>query len=133
PLNVEYFYFSRPVFRLSNKNNGNLFVEVESHTHKNLYLSYQTMDNKFDVFPEKYFLNLNKYKIYQFKIEIESSENISIIPYIIHYNKNKKKKLTAVSNSQIINFKNDENCRLTFKIIGEGHFEINRIRIIPKG
>lgn len=133
PLHKDYFYISRDVISLNNKN-GILCGKVEKNKFKYLYMSYMILHNKFEEFPDKSLIDLNEFDKYQFVIDITKSENIEIIPYIIHYRNFQKNKLTRIDNkNQIIDFKKDEKCRLTFKIIGYGKFDINKINIIPKG
>lgn len=132
-LSKDKFYFSKPTMTIYNENNV-LVVNVEDNNYKQLYLSYETLNNTFNIPPDESLVDLNKYQKYLFNIEIESTENINVIPYVIHYKNSKKLKLTSLKqNHQTLDFKEDDQCRLTFKIIGHGNFEIKTISIIPKG
>lgn len=131
-LAIENFYFSKPVISLDNRDER-LFGEVKKNEYTQIYLSYGVLNNRFNELPEESFLNLDKFKKYQFDIEIETSTDLQVLPYIIHYDKRQKKKLTKIGNSKTIDFTHDDKCRLTFKLIGHGSFEIRLIRIIPKG
>lgn len=132
-LNEEKFYYSKSVFSFE-KNSNSLQVSVEENEYKQLYLSYDTLDNLFNKLPKKSLLNLSENTKYEFSIDTSTEGNIQIIPYLIHYKDSMKRKLTQIKRrNQLIDLENDEKCRLTFKIIGHGNFEIKRISIIPKG
>lgn len=129
----ENFYFSKNVFSLEN-NRDSLLGVVDKNEFKQIYLSYQTLNNSFDEIPDTSLLDLKKFSKYKFDIETISSVDLEIIPYIIHYRNSQKDKLTKLTHrNQVIDFTDDEKCRLTFKVIGNGKFEISRIRITPKG
>lgn len=132
-LNENLFYHSKPVFDILEKKDY-LQVEIAKNDFSKLYLSYHTLNNKFDEPPENSLLNLNEYKKFQFIIEIDKEDSVDVIPYIIHYKKGKKRRLTSINKiKKIINFQKDDKCRLTFKVIGNGTFNIKEIIIIPKG
>ena len=132
-LSKDKFYFSNDIVSLNNIKNS-LTVNVEKNNENHIYLSYGTLNNSFNLIPEKSLLNLENFDKYEFIIDITTDDTIKVVPYIIHYKKNKKDKLTAVIKSnQLIDFNDDYKCRLTFKIIGYGRFDIKKISIIPKG
>src|SRR5699024_6022963 len=68
-LAIENFYFSKPVISLDNRDER-LFGEVKKNEYAQIYLSYGVLNNRFNELPEESFLNLDKFKKYQFDIEI---------------------------------------------------------------
>ena len=127
------FFYSKPVITLHN-NQNRLVGNVKINDYKQLYLSYETLNNSFNKSPSKSLLDFKEFKTYLFNIDIVTGQSIEIIPYIIHYKNSKKIKLTRIKEkNQVIDFKNDDQCRLTFKITGHGDFKINLISIKPKG
>lgn len=131
-LNKDQFYFSKDVIYLENINNK-LFGVVEENDLQNLYLSYMTLNNNFEKEPLHSLIDLGVSNKYEFDIEV-NNDNLKLIPYVIHYKGKEKSKLTRMeSDNKIIDFTGDDKCRLTFKIIGHGNFEIESIRITPKG
>lgn len=131
-LNKDQFYFSKDVISLKNINN-NLVGAVEENDFQNLYLSYITLNNNFENEPLHSLIDLEEFNKYEFDIVV-NNDNLKLIPYIIHYKEKTKSKLTRIeSDNKIIDFTGDDKCRLTFKIIGHGNFEIESIRITPKG
>lgn len=131
--NKSYFFSSQLVIGVDNYNDK-LRVIVEPNNLKKLYLSYQTLNNRFGEAPDESLLDLNNYTKYRFSFVINKNGNIDITPYIIHYKNGDKRKLSRVDKTnQIIDFSDDNQCRLTFKITGHGMFTINEIIIIPEG
>ncbi|WP_020006187.1 hypothetical protein [Salinicoccus albus] len=131
PLERNMFYYSKDVIFLYEEDDFIGWV-VEEHSIKQLYLSYQTLDNNFAVAPEKSFFEVNPDNSYYIDIQIRQNETISITPVLIHYSKGKKRKQTNINEvNQAINFdKSDDKCRLTFKIRGHGNFSIENIKVI---
>lgn len=131
-LNKKQFYFSKDVISLKNVNDSLVGV-VEENDLQNLYLSYITLNNNFENEPLHSLIDLEEFNKYEFDIVV-NNDNLKLIPYIIHYKEKTKSKLTRIeSDNKIIDFTGDDKCRLTFKIIGHGNFEIESIRITPKG
>lgn len=131
-LNKKQFYFSKDVISLKNVNDSLVGV-VEENDLQNLYLSYITLNNNFENEPLHSLIDLEEFNKYEFDIVV-NNDNLKLIPYIIHYKEKTKSKLTCIeSDNKIIDFTGDDKCRLTFKIIGHGNFEIESIRITPKG
>lgn len=133
PIKEDLFFHSKPVLNLTEETHG-LQVSVKDNKINKLYLSYQTLDNKFGESPKNSLLNLQAHKKYQFILRIDKEDSVDIVPYIIHYQDGNKRKLTEIKkNKQLIDFQNDSACRLTFKITGNGNFTIKEIIIVPKG
>ena len=102
-----------------------------SNNLNHVYISYRIFNNSFNEVPDESFLNIQEVKEWKITIDILTSDNIEVIPYIVHYKDGEKRKLTKIILSrQLLDFSSDEKCRLTFKIIGNGDFQINRIGIL---
>lgn len=133
PINENLFFYSQPVINLKLEKNA-LNVEVEKNNINKLYLSYLTLDNKFNDSPVNSLLNLDEHNKFQFILKLDKENSLEIVPYIIHYQEGKKRKLTSITKpNQLVNFENDDKCRLVFKVTGNGIFTIKEIIIIPKG
>ena len=100
-----------------------------------MYLSYLTLNNKFAEIPEKSFVDTNDMTEFYLDLGIETSDQVEIIPYIIHYNNMGKNGMTKVTmRNQLIRLKKDDvKLRLTFKVKGFGNFTINNISRINVG
>lgn len=132
-ISIELFYFSKPVIKLSVEN-GMLFGKVEENNYKNLYLSYLTLNNSFNLSPKETLIDIIKLKKYRFYIDIESNEDLEIKPIVVHYHSARKERLTELKQQgELVEFyKNEDKCRLTFKLIGNGEFLIKQISIVPE-
>lgn len=132
-LSRKLFYFSKPVMILENKKNI-LEGTVQRNDYKQVYLSYLTLNNLFNQPPAQSLLDLKTTKQYMFNIDIITEDDIKIIPYLIHYKNTKKSKLTRIKEkNQVVDFNQSDQCRLTFKIMGHGNFQIKNISIKSKG
>src|SRR5699024_6798384 len=128
PLDRSKFYFQNPPISIKEENDQ-LDVFVEPNTIKTLYLSYLTLDNKFAEIPAESFINIESLEHFYIDINIATSSDVEVIPFIIHYNNKGKKKMTRITNrNQLITILEDETkIRLTFKVKGNGNFKIKRI------
>lgn len=130
-LNKDLFYSSKGVIE-SLHTNEKYKWKVDKNNLKMLYLSYKTLNNKFDLPPEESLININASETYYFDVNIDSSKDLYITPIVIHYSKGQKTKLTKiVSKNQLLRFhENEDRCRLTFKVKGSGYFSIEHIKLL---
>lgn len=134
PLDKSLFYYLSPPLNSESSRDG-LKVFVKHNKVKTLYLSYLTLNNKFAEIPEKSFVDTNSMTEFYLDLGIETSDQVEIIPYIIHYNNMGKNGMTKVTmRNQLIRLKKDDvKLRLTFKVKGFGNFTINNISRINVG
>lgn len=130
-LNKKLFYSSKDAIEYRNDTQKCAW-EVYKNSYKMLYLSYETLNNKFDLSPRESFININTSENYYFDVEIESTEYLEVTPIILHYSKGEKTRRTKIlSRNQLLKFhENEDKCRLTFKLNGSGHFSIEHIKLL---
>lgn len=127
-----FYHLSPPIVSYMEK--GSLNVLVTPNNIKTLYVSYMTLDTKFEKLPDDSFVEIDRSngpKLFYLDIDITViDDGLEVIPFIIHYNKKGKKKMTRVTlRNQLIRIAEDEKkLRLTFKVKGNGNFTINNIR-----
>lgn len=127
-LSEKLFYGLKPPFSYTNKNNE-LVVHVKKNKIKTLYLTYMTLDTKFENVPKESFVNLEKTRNFYINIELSKNKNVEVIPYIVQYNKLGKKNMIKITKPMQF-FKVDEDViklRLVFKCKGHGNFIIRSI------
>jgi|SRR5699024_351960 len=127
-LTDEQFYGLQPPFTYKN-HKGQLVVKVQKNTNKKLYLVYLTKDLKFDVVPDKSFVDLEFSRRFYLNIDIETNKSLTVTPYIVPYNKIGKKKMEKITRPMQF-FEVDEDViklRLVFKVSGHGNFIIRSI------
>lgn len=127
-LTDEKFYGLQPPFTYKN-HKGQLVVNVKKNTNKKLYLVYLTKDLKFDVVPNKSFVDLEFSRKFYLNIDIEANKSLTVTPFIVPYNEVGKKKMEKVSRPMQL-FTVDEDViklRLVFKVNGHGNFIIRSI------
>jgi len=134
PLEAKLFYYPSPPLNSKSSKTG-FIVYVKKNKIKTLYMSYLTLNNKFAEIPEKSFVDVNNIIGFYLDLGIETSSDVEVIPYIIHYNNVGKNGMTKVTmRNQLIRLKEDDiKLRLTFKIKGSGNFVINNISRINVG
>lgn len=132
-LNSDLFYASKSAVKILDDNDG-VFVKVEENNYQNVYISYLTLDNSFNCPPVESLVDITVMKKYRFYIDLEKHSNIEVKPIIVHYSLGKKEKLTElVKTDEMVNFLNNEDqCRLTFKVVGHGEFTIKNISVVPE-
>lgn len=131
PLDQDLFYSSKDVIvPLSDNEEYDWKVEVNSY--KMLYLSYKSLNNKFDLAPEESFIEIDRSEAYYLDVNIDSTKGLGITPFVIHYSNGRKTRLTKiVGRNQILEFQvGEDKCRLTFKINGAGNFSIEHINLL---
>lgn len=131
PIKKSMFYFSKDVIKDIDKNE-NIGWRIQKNNIKMLYLSYKTLNNKFEVSPADSFFKIKRNEQYYINISLIKDSTIDVTPIIIHYSEGRKSKLSKViENNQFISFDPAEDkCRLTFKLIGHGEFFIKNIQVL---
>lgn len=131
PLDHKFFYSSKDVIApLSDHEEYDWKVDVNSY--KMLYLSYKSLNNKFDVAPEESFIEIDSSEAYYLDVNIDSTKGLDITPFVIHYSNGRKTRLTKiVGRNQLLEFQvGEDKCRLTFKVNGAGNFSIKHINLL---
>lgn len=133
-LHIEKFFYPSPPVSMEFLN-GKLGIRVRKHKIKTLYISYLTLDTNFNKIPEMSFLNINESKAFYIDMDIQHNDTIELIPYIIHYNDNGKKRMTRITkrNQFIISDEDIVKIRLVIKVNGYGNFTINNIKTTDIG
>lgn len=127
-LEKKYFYTNRQEVSFENINEG-LIIEVDKHKHKQVYLSYHTLDNNFNIIPEKPLIFRDNGECY---IRIDYKQNgLRMRPFLIFYDQETKTRLYELTEDiEKINFKDNElYCRLTFKLEGYGSTILENIEL----
>src|SRR5699024_10518863 len=134
PLDEALFYYRSPPLNSESSRKG-LKVSVQQNKVKTLYLSYLTLNNKFAEIPDKSFVDTKSITAFYLDLGIETSSDVEVIPYIVHYNNSGKNGMTRITmRNQLIRLKKDDiKLRLTFKVRGSGNFAINNISRVNVG
>lgn len=128
-LDHELFYGLTPPFKIKSSNNQ-LNVNVKENKIKTLYLTYLTLDTKFAEVPGTSFVDLSKSREFYVNLDIDTNNNVEVIPYIIQYDSQGKKNMTQI-NRPMQYFSADDDVikiRLVFKVKGQGNFIIRSIK-----
>src|SRR5699024_9704150 len=133
-LKASLSYYPSPTLSCKSSKRG-LIVYVKKNKMKTLYISYLTLNNNFAEIPEKTFVDIENITALYLDLGIETSSDVEVIPYIVHYNNSGKNGMTRITmRNQLIRLKKDDiKLRLTFKVKGSGNFVINNISRVNVG
>ncbi|HJE19785.1 MAG TPA: hypothetical protein K8V35_05485 [Aliicoccus persicus] len=129
PISKGLFFYVSSLITIDNEG-LNISGNVEKLHKGNSYISYNEMNNDFNKPPENHSFGRelrDKLSIY---INIYTDPNLKVIPILVLYSSGDKMKTTRLSNkSNVIDTREYDQCRITFKVIGYGHFLLKSIKV----
>lgn len=123
------FYNNRKEIDIESSKGG-LLIQASPHSHKQVYVSYMTLDNNFNEIPANPLIKRTSDMNYYLSLNYEEN-GISIRPFLVFYNQVEKTRLhEIIENSTKIIFRNgEESCRLTFKLENVGKAKLKNIML----